>query len=409
MDFVVTHSGSGCRRLRQKFGDAVALISCFMALASISLAQANLQSQRANRQDASSLYDEARKALEKDDYSTAIEAYRKLLRIDGRSASLFLQLGVAQYQNGDYDSATASLQRALALRSNLPEAEAFLGLAEDALGHGNVSLPLLEKSFRSSDSEIGPELNRMVGIHLGRLYYKTGRSLQAESVYLVLLEKYPDDADVLYESFWLRFSRAREIMKIMLEKNPNSYLTHKMLGHLLLKRHDYHAAAEQFRVALKENPSVIGLHYDLGNVLAASGDEQASKAEFEEELRLHPSHAGSLCQLGEIAMRSGEMERARELYNEALKGDPRYADALLGLTKVYMSRNDLPQALDYCLTALKIDPENRSGHYLLSRIYKSLGRISESNAEMQIFKQLQTKAAEESNYLAAAEAGTSSQ
>jgi Tfp pilus assembly protein PilF len=295
----------------------------------------------------------------------------------------------------------------LELQAQFPLAEAFLGLSEAALGDADHSIPLLEKSFASTQPSIDQELKRLVGIRLGKLYSTVGRSMDAESIYLSLLKEYPDDQEVLYENFWLRMTGAREIMKTLLRTAPNSYRTHQMLAYLLAEKGDYAAAAEQFRAALKINPSAIGVHCELGNMLLSlSPDDKAARAEYAEELRLHPSHAPSYYQLAQLALRDRELDKAWTLYNQALEFEPSHANALVGLAKICMSREQPLQALSYGEKAVKADPQNQSAHYLLSQIYLKLGRTREGAAESRLFEKLQSEGSKESQYLAGAQIGS---
>jgi tetratricopeptide (TPR) repeat protein len=364
--------------------------------------------QASSKPSKSLLYQEAQQAMAKGDYERAIVAYQELIRVDSRSAPLLLQLGVAHYQKGDYESAAAVLRRALEIEPDFSVGQAFLGLSEAAVGHSDLSIPLLEKSLGSSDPAIDQELKRVIRMRLGQLYFNKGRLSDAESAYQSLLKDYPEDPQVLYEAFWLHTTRDREIMKTLLRKVPDSYRTHQMLGYLLAEKLNYPAAAEQFRLALKDNPDALGLHYELGNMLLSqSADGKSAAEEYEKELRLHPFHAPSYYKLAELALRDQQSNRAWELYHKALEFNPDYANAMEGLAKICMARNQPLDALHYCEKATKADPRNRPAHYLLARIYRTLGRNADARAEMALFEKLQSEASRESDYLSSVQIGGS--
>lgn len=372
---------------------------------SFSLAQA------ASQQSNTVLYQEAQKAMEAGDYDRAIRNYQQLIRVDSKSAVLWLQLGLAQYQKADYSAAAATLRRALDLQPAFPVVEAFLGLSEAAQGHSDLSLPFLEKSFHSTDPAINHELKRLIGTQLAKIYSKKGRSIEAQFVYLGLLKDNPDDADVLYKSFWLDMTSAHELLRKLVRNHPNSYRTHQMLGFLLKEKQNYSAAAEEFRLALKVNPRAPGLHTELGKMLAlSSGPEgqQAAVKEFEEELRLNPFHPESHYQLAEIALENDQSDRAEELFSKALALDPDFSDAAAGLCQIYMSKNHLQEALRQCEKAVQLDPANRSAHYRLSRVFQKLGQVEDAAREMAIFEKLKNEARTESAYFSRAETGMSS-
>jgi len=336
------------------------------------------------------LYQQAQKALANDDYDGAIGIYRELIRMEGGSAPLFFQIGMAQYQKGDYDSAAVSLERSLKIHPHFAVAEAFLGLSEAARGSFDLSIPLLEKSFASKDPAVDRELKRSVGARLGDLYSDEGRTRDAEAVYTKLLNNYPNDPQVLYQSFWVYMSRAKQVMNALMQEAPNSYHTHKLLGLLLAERTDYAAAAEQFREALKDNPSGVGLHYELGVLASDSADEIGATNEFEQELRLNPFHAPSYYALAEQAFRNNQFDKAGELYEKAVDCRPTFSDAFVGLCKVARSKGQMRDALDSCNKSIQLDPENKSAHYQLAQIYRKLGEIPKAEAELRVFEKLRT-------------------
>jgi len=207
------------------------------------------------------------------------------------------------------------------------------------------------------------------------------------------MRQFPGDSEILYDSFWLYLHRADQIMQRLVDTDPDSYLTHQLLGRLFAGRHDYTTAADHFRLALKRNPTAVGLHYELGNALLAlsPGDPSAAK-EYEEELRLHPDHAESYYQLGTLALGQNNLDRAWDFYKTTLKFAPRHANAMIGLATICMSRGHPEEALSYLEKAVRLDPSNPKGHYLLWRVFRALGRSDDAAAELALYKEVQTQA-----------------
>lgn len=354
------------------------------------------------------LYKKAQEAMAAGNYDQAIQQYTSLLRINSKSAELYFHIGLANYQKGNYEAASTALGQAVKLKPNFLVAEGFKGLSDSILGRSNDSIPLLQKTYSSKDRDIGAELRRLIGIRLGKEYTASGRYLEAESVCSSLLKEYPDDEDVLYQSFWLHMTRARETMQKLLRAGSGSYRTYELLGHLMKRKENYPAAVEQFRLALKANPTAIGLHYEIGSALLRTEDRDArnlARREFEAELRLHPFHAQSHYQLAEISVEEQQIEQARELYRRALNFKPNYADARVGLCKLAFSSNQFEVALEECQEAVRIEPLNRSAHYVLAKIYLAVGRREEAKAELALFQQLKQKADEEEIQLRNAQMG----
>ena len=383
--------------------------TCWLVIVSL-LIQSSSFGQTSDLQRPSKLSEAAQQAIAERDYERAIGLYEELIGLGIRSAGLFFQLGLAQYQKGDYSAAASSLRRVLALQPEFPVAEAFLGLSKAAQGNLSSGLPLLEKAFGSNDPEINQKLKLLLGTHLGKAYSNAGRLTDAEAVYLALLKEHPNDTELLYHTFWLHLSRAREIMRHLTLTAPDSSRTHQVLGYLLSEKQSYEAAAEQFRLALKANPTALGLHYEVGNMLLQLSGPNAleeAKKEYEEELRLHPFHAGSYFQLAEIELKNQQSDTAWKLYSKVLELEPKFGDAFVGLCKISLRKDLLKEAADYCERAVAVEPANLPAHYLLSQIYQRLGRAAEAEAQLELFEKLESQAKKETDYLKQTKIGVS--
>src|SRR5262245_6468165 len=62
------------------------------------------------------LYEEAQQAMAQADYDRAVRVYQKLVHINSKSAPLFLQLGIAEYQKEDYNASATALRLAMELQ-----------------------------------------------------------------------------------------------------------------------------------------------------------------------------------------------------------------------------------------------------------------------------------------------------
>lgn len=379
----------------------IAVFRRFIALFVVLLViHSNALSETAHNQQGHPSFDEAQQAVANGDYAHAIDIYQNLLKRRPRSAPLYLALGIAEFQKGDYLSATSALKRAIVLQPDFQVAKAFLGLSESAMGDIHDCIPLLQAAFAADDAMTPNGLKRMIGLHLAKAYTDMGQWNDAEGVYLSLLKKYPNDPRVLYDDFWFNMTRSRRLMRTLLRDDPHSYLTHEMLGHLLAENQNYPAAAKQFRLALQENPTALGLHYELGNALMAmSPDDKSASAEYEEELRLHPFHVASYCRLAELAYRRQQMEASWRLYSKALHVDPRDSDALVGLAEICMARKQPADALRYCQKAVDVNPASPAAHYVLAQIYRELGRADEAKIQMQRFQKLKSENDAETEYM----------
>lgn len=356
---------------------------------------------------------EAQKALSTGQMDRAIAILTELTARDPKSPVLWITLGLAHYQKGDYPHAQPPLEKALTLDPRLRPAQALLGLSKAALGEWGAAKPLLQEAFESSGPPLDPELRRLVGIQLSKAYSLDQQPERAEALFAVLVHDYPQDVEVLYHAFWLHLTHGREVLQKLVRAAPGNWRTYQTLGYLLADRENYAAAAEQFRLALRENPNGAGLHYALGNALApvakTTEERQKAREQFEAELQLNPAHAPSCHQLAELALVEDRPKEAIAMFERALRIDPSYASAHAGMCRALGAEQRLNEALPHCEAAVKIDPELREAHYRLARLFQQLGREQDSRREMEVFRKLDAAAHRESQYFLGAKIGVPSQ
>jgi len=83
-------------------------------------------------------------------FSDAIEAWQQLLRIDPSDAAALASIGIDYSRLGRYQEASAEYRKALAIRPNLPGIHLNLGLAEFKQGRFESAIPALEAASRQS-------------------------------------------------------------------------------------------------------------------------------------------------------------------------------------------------------------------------------------------------------------------
>jgi tetratricopeptide (TPR) repeat protein len=358
-------------------------------------------------------FQEAQRALSQGHTDHAIAILAELAAQDPMSPVLWVNLGLAHYQKGDYRGAQTPLQKALALDEHLRPALALLGLSKAAIGDWSTAKPLLEKAFHDGSAPLDRELRRLVGIQLSKAYSLDRQPEQAEALFATLMHEYPQDVEVLYHAFWLHLTHGRDVLQILVRTAPTNWRTYQVIGHLLAERENYAAAAEQFRLALRENPKGVGLHYSLGNALAplakTPDDRRKAREQFEAELEVNPRHAPSYHQLAELALLDGRHGEALELFERAVRVDSGYAAAHAGVCRVLVIQERSSEALAHCETAVRIDPELREAHYRLSRLYQQLGRTEDAHREMALFRKLDEEAHRQAQYFLGAKMGMPTQ
>src|ERR1700735_1345975 len=350
----------------------------------------------------------ARLAIESGRYAEAAALYESALRHQPQSGALQFELGLARYQNRQYTAAAMAFEKALALGLDKPQRHCCLGFSEAATDELLKALPELEKAFHAERLE--PELLRLTGIQLARIYESQDRPLEAQIVYARLQRTFPSDSEILYSAFWLVLSQAKKIISQLVRSEPDSWRTHQLLGMLLLDKESYEAAAQQFRAALESNPRAPGLHRSLADALLAPHmDDAAVQASaqklYQAELEISPRDAATLRRLADLSMKQAKPEDAAKFLERAVVVEPGSAGNFLGLCKLASSRGKNDEALAYCEKAVAADPENAQAHYRLAQICRTLGKHEEADRQLAIFQSVSARNRSESLYMTGVQIG----
>lgn len=351
-----------------------------------------------------------RHAIESGHYAEAAAIYERALQQKPQSGALRFQLGLARYENGQFVPAAIAFRKALELGLDNPQCHAFLGLSEIAAGEPSKALPDLEKAFDAEGLE--PELLRLTGIQLARLYENLNRPLDAQIVYASLQRSFPTDSEILYAAFWLNLSQGKKIISQLVRSEPDAWRTHELLGLLLLQKESYDAAAQQFRAALQASPRAPGLHRALADaLLGAHMDDAAVRANarslYQNELEINSGDAAALRQLAELSMKEAQPDEAKTFLSRAMAAEPGSAANFLGLCKLASSLHKNDEALADCEKAVAADPDDAQAHYRLALICRTLGKREEAERALATFQSLNARNRTESQYMTGVQIGSS--
>lgn len=333
-------------------------------------------------------------------YDAAAEAYQKLIRLDPGIAELYSNLGLAYFEQRRFGQAVPAFQHALKLKPDLSNAGYFLAMSLSELGQYGQALPDLEKGFSGTHNS---ELKRLLGLHLERTYTGLGHDGKAVEVALTLMQLYPNDPEVLYQTGRLCGNFAFLAMQKLQEVAPQSIWRHLASGELFESDGHYDLALREYRRALELSPNRHGIHYRMGRVLLRSkkpGSQAEALKEFEQELKLDPTNASAAYEAGEIYRKSGQLGKARALFEEALKYYPDFEDAQVGLGRTLVAEKNPDLAVTHLHKALSLNPQDDVAWFQLAKAYQALGKTAGERKALAEFQRLETAKAQHQTKLA---------
>lgn len=371
------------------------VIACLVfALASTAL---RAQSPGAAASDADAIqatFKAAEQALAAGRYDEAERLYDEVRKRAPTLAEAHAKLGVTYYQEGKFAEAVPVLRKALTLKPGLPNLDALLAMSLSELGRDEEALPGLKKAFaRTTDLP----LQRLVGLHLQRVYTGLGRDADAVGVALELSRRFPDDAEVLYHTGRL-FANYAYLQTMKLSRvAPDSVWMHQAAGEANESQGLWDAAIKEYRQVVAVAPRRPGLHFRIGRVLLAQAQQPDADAgsltsqaqqEFEAELQLDPTNANAAYELGEIQRKAGQLEKAAEAFGVAVKAYPEFEEALVGLGRTLTALGHADAAIELLQKATTLSPDDDVAFYQLAQAYRAVGNAAGQQQALDTFQRV---------------------
>jgi tetratricopeptide (TPR) repeat protein len=334
-------------------------------------------------------------ALAQGRYEEAENAYEKLREFEPEVAEVHANLGLIYFQQRKYEKAVSALRQALKLKPALPKTGSLLAMSLSELGRYNEALPGLEKGFRQS---MDPQVKRMCGLQLLRVYSGLRNDSKAVGVALELNRLYPDDPEVLYHAGRIFGNFAFLNMQKLAQVAPASVWRHQAEAEAYESQGSHDGAISEYRQVLSVDPKRPGIHYRIGRTLLArsrqnnSPDDVAAAAkEFEQELEVDPGNASAAYELGEIHRNAAEFDQAQKSFELALQYYPDFEEAQLGLAAVLMSLQKPDLALPHLQNAITLNAGNEVSWYRLSQVQGMLGHEAEQKKAFAEFQRLRNQ------------------
>lgn len=341
-------------------------------------ASPSLARTQTNAEDEAAQYAaQGQRALAQGHFDAAQTAYEKLAKLDPGVAEIHATLAAIYFKQREYNAAIHEVQTAQRLKPGLPRLDSLMGLSLSELGRYAEALPRLQKGFRDSSD---PEVRRMCGLQLLRVYSNLGRDADAVETSLALNRLYPDDPEVLYNTGRIYGNYAFIIMERLHDKAPGSIWMLQAQGEANEAENNYAAAITAFNHVLLLDPKRPGVHYRLGRIYLdryreaqKADDRDAAMREFSAELEIDPANGNAAYELANMQIDLGNFDKARSLLEDIVKRYPDFEEALVALGRVDLESHDPAQAVTLLKRATKIRPDDEVAWYRLSLAQRAVG------------------------------------
>lgn len=358
------------------------------------------------RISADQYYDEARTLYERQDFAGAIIQLKNALQKDRRLLAAQLLLGKALLATGEYRSAEATLEEALAMGVSKAEVVSYLGQVYLLLGEPAKLLDTF--AVAGVPEALQGELQTM----RGSAYAMSGNLVAAQAAFAEARRLNPKSADPLAAEVPIllrlgELEKARAAARRASELAPNNAVAWQQLGTVQQAAGELQPALASFDKAAALNPKLVdalvaratvlmALHrneeaarqlaelaaakvieprasFMRATLAAAAGDEKTAKAEYAEAAArvdaLPPglrTASDAVLLTGALAHRAlGNGARAREYVDVLLTRNPRHFQGQLLLAQLLLDGRELGRATTLLDNLARIAPKEPQVLHLL--------------------------------------------
>ena len=219
-------------------------------------------------------------------------------------------------------------------------------------------------------------------LHLSALYAARGMLEAAKSIYADMIASGIVQEDILYQYAVLcaktkESDKAEEILKKIIESNPDFLLAYKDLAIIYMTRKLFDRAQDYFDKALKIDPNNQLLVFEYANYNYLLCDYEKAKKYYNKLLKepIIPCYMLVSIALNYIAIQ--DYKKAKDVLIRAIALEPRNVSVLFHLGQVYFIEKSFENAKQLLEDAYNIAPNHEIAS-LLGQIYMELGQYNEA-------------------------------
>jgi tetratricopeptide (TPR) repeat protein len=272
----------------------------------------------------------------------SVDDYQNAVQRDSNSVVSRFNLGLAYYQEQQYDNAAESLKKTLEMNR------------EDKASHKKVDfqaaqlLGIIYFNFKNSTDEAityfkkAAELNPSEGnnnYYLGLAFKKNGNADDALKAFLKALENGADDAA---------------------EVNFR-------IGQIYYEKKDYKSSMGYFEKVAGRKPDFAEAREYLGDIYDRRGEADKAVENYIRVVKVNPNNMHAQFQLGLNYSKQKEYDKMIAAYKKTIDIDPNFSDAHYNLGMAYYYRNMYEDAIAEFQTAIKLSPNDAAAYSLLAQ------------------------------------------
>jgi tetratricopeptide (TPR) repeat protein len=295
-----------------------------------------------------------------------------------KTADAYFEMGVLQYDGGDYTNAILNFKKAVELSPGWAMPYDYLTGCYLMLGKLDDAEKMARKALEVAPDDL---LGYLKG-ELAHVLEAKGQTTEAQALYRESAELDGDDPRVQYELGQLYFQEkdfatAAEIFREIVAKEPGFQAAWLALGITLRDDRKYDEAQVAFEKLLSFDPNSTRYLYEAGANYYYKGENETAARLVEKMLRLAPSDEFGNYLLKAIYETMGDSEKLFEL-EERLQSNATLLASLNTKATELAKAGRREEAEPICLQILEMAPDDKDAAFTLSAIYHDSGRYFEA-------------------------------
>lgn len=282
-------------------------------------------------------------ALQANKLPEALRLSQAILLAEPRNFDALHIAALASFHARNLPAARGYVERALALRSDMPDAFNTHGMILRAQGHGEQAAGQFARAVK-------------LNARSREAHYNLANSLQDLG----------------------RLAQAIEHYDAALRVDPAMVMAWNNRGLSLRRLGRVEDALKSFEEAIRRSGNFAPAHYNRGDCLASLRRHADAIAAYDRALALQPGFAEAHCNRANTLMEMGRHNDALAGYDRALALQPRFHQAHLsrGIALAVLDRTvDALASID---AAIALVPDYADAHYNRGKLLKELGRFEEA-------------------------------
>ncbi|PYR16537.1 MAG: hypothetical protein DMF98_28070 [Acidobacteria bacterium] len=195
-----------------------------------------------------------------------------------------------------------------------------------------------------------------------------------------------------------RYDAAQTELEFAVKLRPQWPEVRYDLGKIHCAHDNYPPAKRELEEAIRLDPAYMEAYDLLGFVMEALGDDAAAVSLYKKSAAISESRGAGFAfpyiNLAAYYNRIGDAKLAVEIARKALEMNPKSDAGNFQLAKALDRLQQWPEAVEVLNRAIEVNPSASTYHYVLGGVYRHLGKLKESQAQMDLFRKLEKETAD---------------